>query len=73
MRKDPIFIKEQRELINSGKFTSAVVKHNVNAKWLIGCLAELDKPFRVVNLGGGVKRIILEKKVCPKCGGRGYC
>ena len=35
-------------MIKEDEFVSAVVRHNVNAKWLIGHLAALDKPFKVV-------------------------
>lgn len=72
-RRDKAFMRTQGEMIEAGEFTSAVVRHNVNAKWLIGHLAELNIPFKVVNLGGGVKKIVLEEKVCPECGGKGYC
>ncbi len=72
-RRDLNFHNQQKELIDSGQFVSAVVNHNVNAQVLIGYLARKDIPFKVINLGGGVKKIILEEKVCPECGGKGYC
>ena len=73
VRKDVNFINKQIELIDSGKFVTAVVNHNINAQVLICYLARKDIPFKVLNLGGGVKRIVLEEKVCPECGGKGYC
>ncbi len=72
-RRDVNFINKQSELIDLGQFVSAVVNHNVNAQWLIGYLARKNILFKVVNLGGGVKKIMLEEKVCPECGGKGYC
>ena len=72
-RVNPLFAEKQRERIDSGNFVSAVIKHNIHAKWLINYLACKEIPFEVLNLSGGVKKIMLEEKVCPECGGKGYC
>ena len=59
--------------IKAETFCEAVVKHNVNAKYLIALLADLDyRPFKVINLGAGVKRIVLAEHICPTCKGKGF-
>lgn len=43
------------------------------AKWLIVKLATRDVPYRVINLGAGVKRITTtDAKVCAACKGKGF-
>lgn len=42
-------------------------------QWLICELASKEIPFRVINLGAGVKKITTEVDVCPKCHGTGKC
>lgn len=44
-----------------------------HAKWLIHLLARKQVPFRVVNLGAGVRRILSGPNVdvCKKCNGTG--
>lgn len=46
---------------------------NLAAKWVIRTLAEMNIPFKVIQLGGGVKRITTDTEVCPKCNGTGRC
>jgi len=37
------------------------------ANWLVNKLARLNKPFKIYNLGAGVKRITTDTDVCPCC------
>jgi hypothetical protein len=41
------------------------------ASWLVLQLAERGLPFKVVNLGAGVKLITRKTNTCPKCHGTG--
>lgn len=58
--------------INNNTLESEIVKHDINAKWLIGHLADRDIPFKIINLGAGVKRITVAEHICPICGGKGF-
>lgn len=40
---------------------------NLPVKWLICRLAKIGVPFKVYNLGAGVKRITTQTDVCPCC------
>jgi hypothetical protein len=46
---------------------------NICSSWLIGSLANHNIPFKVINLGAGVKQITTETDICPKCHGTGKC
>lgn len=72
MRKDYSWINDRQREIDENRFQSAIVNHNVNAKWLISALTKRDLPIVVTNLGAGVKRIMLAENVCPQCSGKGY-
>ena len=72
-RIDHKWAKKIADEVNSNSFKGRVVDHNINAKWLIGYLANKDIPVRVVNLGAGVKRITIAEHICPTCKGKGVC
>jgi hypothetical protein len=46
---------------------------NQAVQWLILRLTEADIPFRLIQLGAGVKRVTTETDQCPKCHGTGKC
>lgn len=48
-----------------------VFQSNTSAKWYIAALAIRDIPCKVINLGAGVKRVIVADQVCPHCKGKG--
>lgn len=59
--------------IKNGRVKSGrIFAENRVAKWYIANLVANDIPVKVINLGGGAKKVILEKDLCPYCGGRGY-
>ena len=58
--------------INS-KSIKKTVRGSREASWLIMRIAEADLPFKVINLGAGVKTITTEVDTCPKCHGTGKC
>ncbi len=59
----------RREIANSTK-SEWVVSFSPAATWLVSYLANQQIPCKVVNLGAGVKRIIIGE-VCPSCKGTG--
>ena len=68
---DRAFVKKMKDQIRTLEFSSVIVQHNINAKWLIAYLAKAGIAFSVVNLGAGVKRVSVAENVCPNCGGKG--
>ena len=42
-------------------------------KWLVYVLAKSGIGFKLINVGGGVKRVTTDVEVCDKCGGTGRC
>lgn len=69
----PQFRKEVLGEIKQGIVKeSRIFSENQAAKWYIANLVANDIPVKVINLGGGAKKVILEKNLCPHCGGRGY-
>ena len=59
-------------LIEDGKFISETIPFNLEAKWLISILDAHRVPFKVNQLGAGVKKIMVMDNICPYCDGRGY-
>ena len=54
-----------------GKVFELSTEITIAAKWLIMKLDEKGIPFKVLNLGAGVKKIKTEVRTCPKCHGTG--
>lgn len=48
------------------------VTFNKAAQYLVIKLTEAEIPFRVLNLGVGVKKITTDTTICPKCKGTGH-
>lgn len=71
-RIDKAWASRVSKEIDGKTFVKAVVSHNINAKWLIGRLARENIPVKVLNLGAGVKKIVVMENVCPTCGGKGF-
>ena len=58
------------EKLNANALIDEVCSANYISAWLITKLARLDKPFKIYNLGAGVKRITTDTNVCPCCKGK---
>jgi hypothetical protein len=41
--------------------------------WLIFRLTEANRNYKVVSMGGSVKKITTDVNICPKCKGTGHC
>lgn len=68
----PIARIEQRhvdDLRNKIEFGNVDIttKYNNWAQFVILELSDANLPFKVINLGAGVKRITTETEVCPMC------
>lgn len=46
---------------------------NPAIQWLVLELTNRNIPFRVIQLGAGVKRVTTDTEQCPKCHGTGRC
>ena len=55
------------ELQRTGQPIDELVDHSITAQWLIMFLAGKKIPFKVTNLGAGVKRITTDMEECPMC------
>lgn len=71
-RINPSWMKNKEEEIKKNTFTSATTSYNPAAQWLISYLDYRDTPVKVINLGAGVKKIMIAEKVCPTCNGKGF-
>lgn len=71
-RVNPAWVRKRIEEARTHKFVSATTSYNPAAQWLISYLDGENVPCKVINLGAGVKKIMLAEKVCPHCGGKGY-
>lgn len=67
-RINPTWIKETSEKIKTNKFTDCTISYNPAAQWLVTHLSKNEIPYRLYNLGAGVKRItIVDIEKCPCC------
>lgn len=62
-----------REQLRTGTFTEIIESFNPAVQWLVKELVRREIPFRVLNLGAGVKKITTKVETCPKCHGTGKC
>ena len=42
-------------------------------RWLICTADELQLPYKIIQLGAGVRKFTTDVTVCPKCHGTGKC
>ena len=61
-------IKEQVATVHGFEHTSDI---NLATQWLVSYLDEQGIPFKVINLGAGVKKVTTKMDICPKCNGTG--
>ncbi len=70
MRLDINFIGNCKADIDNG-YINRVCSYNINAKVIISYAAINNHPLKIINLGGGVKRLISSDYICPHCKGCG--
>ena len=60
--------KENIEIkINQTIKIDEITGYNKAAQWLITRLSQVNIPYKVYNLGAGVKRITTDTDTCPCC------
>lgn len=64
---NPKWADQQQRNLDSGGGVDETLSANIAAQWLIAKLSHLNRPFRVFNLGAGVKRITTNTDRCPCC------
>lgn len=62
-----IWVNRMREKIHTLDHIDETISFNSAAQWLITTLATENIPFKVYNLGAGVKRITTDVDTCPCC------
>lgn len=66
-RVNPSWIKDIKESIEKHRSIDRTISYNKAAQVLIEILIAQDIPFKVYNLGAGVKRITTNTETCPCC------
>ena len=66
-RVNPAWVLEMRKAADNRKKIDATLSFNAAAQELIQILSFRDIPFKIYNLGAGVKRITTETDTCPCC------
>jgi len=72
MRVNPEWMKRLIESMEQAKEIDETISFNASAKWLALELGIRRIPFKVINLGVGVRRITTNINICPKCHGTGF-
>ena len=67
MMLNPDWVKEMRRKRKMGELIDQTITSNLPAKWLIAYLSKNNTPFKIHNLGAGVKRITTDTDTCPIC------
>lgn len=69
---NPGWQKDMIDRMNKGEDIDSTSSYNPGVQWLIVNLSSRNIPYRLINLGAGVKRVITsEIDKCPCCK-RGY-
>lgn len=56
-----------QELINHEQPVDRICSSAMSANWLVATLAKNNIPFKIHNLGAGVKHITTDTDTCPCC------
>lgn len=73
-RTNPVWQREQLKKLDADRSTFEItVDMNAAAQWVIMALDQRGIPYRVIQLGAGVKKITTQTNICPKCHGTGRC
>jgi len=63
----PDWIEKMRVKIANNELIDVTVSFPKAATWLVETLAKAGIPFKLYNIGAGVKRITTDTDVCPCC------
>lgn len=64
---NPNWKEERIKQIENNEDIDITISFNAAAKWLILKLSHENIPYKVINMGAGVKRITTITDVCPCC------
>ena len=64
---NPAWIKNREEELRQNEPIDRIESFNLAIQWLITEFTKRGKPFKLYNLGAGVKRITTETNICPCC------
>jgi hypothetical protein len=70
---NPDWCKEMKEKIESGQPLTYRTRSIQGLRFIILELNDRNIPFRIINLGAGIKIITTKTDICPKCKGTGRC
>lgn len=66
-RVHPQWLKDRKEEIREHRSVDVTTNFNKAIQALIILLVKANLPFKLYNLGAGVKRITTETDICPYC------
>lgn len=64
---NPVWIKERKKEILEGRVTDITSSFNRAVQVLITLLVDQNIPYKIYNLGAGVKRLTTNTNICPLC------
>jgi hypothetical protein len=64
---NPLWKNKMTSAMDCAQPIDVVTQYNINIQWLIVELARRGTPFRLYNLGAGVKRVTTDTQTCPCC------
>lgn len=64
---NPKWVEKMRTQLGQESGVNEVLTTPLAIKWLIAELARANRPYRVEELGAGVKRITTNTTTCPCC------
>ena len=67
VRVNPEWLKSRKEEIREYRSVDVTTTFNKAVQALIILLVEANLPFKLYNLGAGVKRITTKTNICPYC------
>lgn len=73
MREEIHNYQRSREDNQTLPIISVTTHYTICLQWLVEELTRNSIPFKVLQLGAGVKQVTTEVDICPKCHGTGRC
>jgi hypothetical protein len=68
MMVDPKWIEKMKHLMDQKLPIDVTLPYQVSANWLVAELSRRNIPFRLQNIGAGVRRLTTDTEHCPFCG-----
>jgi hypothetical protein len=67
MQVNPTWAEKVAKQVREGYEVDRTIAFNKAAQYLIQILTKYNRPFKIYNLGAGVKRITTNTDTCPCC------